>query len=258
MTLEHDARFAAVLEECCRRVRSGERLEHCVSDYPVEYREELARLVPLAGDLGQLSRDPSPEFQARLERRLLAAVDEERRARRTGPLGRLGHFFAAAPLMRATVVALVLLVVLVGSGVGVIQASDNSLPDSPLYHVKTAREWAELALARNGETQVGVYTRQINQRGTELERTVQTGKPRRVVEVLALRLAWTTDRIVDRALELQARGNREPASRALVMIRTMQRRVDVLTVQATPEVRPLLQRMRTFLDAQERRLSGSV
>src|SRR3990172_2752922 len=113
MTLEHDARFAAMLEECCRRVRNGERLEDCVSDYPVEYREDLARLVPLSGDLGQLSRDPSSEFEARLERRLLAAVDEERRARRSGLLGRLGHFFAAAPLMRATVVALVL-VLLVG------------------------------------------------------------------------------------------------------------------------------------------------
>ena len=255
MTLEHDARFAAMLEECCRRVQGGEHLERCLADYPAGDRAALARLVPLASDLGRLGRDPSPAFQARLEQRLLAAVDEERRVRRRGPLGQLGRFFTAAPMLRLAAVALAVLVVLVGSGVGIIQASDGSLPDSPLYQVKTAREWVELALARNGETQVGVYARQIEDGGGEMDRAVRGGKPQRVVEVLAARLVQSIDRMVDQAIEMRARGNPRPAVRATVALRAMQRRLDQVIAQASPDLRPALQRLRLFLERQEQRLT---
>ncbi|MBI4492365.1 MAG: hypothetical protein HY690_06185 [Chloroflexi bacterium] len=257
MTVEEDDRFAAALEECCRRVQRGEPLERCLADYPAAYQQELARLVPLAGRVGQLARDPSPEFQARLERRLLASVDEARRGRRVGLLSRLGRLFAG-PAMRTATVALVVMAVLVGGGVEVEQAAADSLPDSPLYRVKEAREWVTLTLARDGETRVGVHAAQIAQRGRELERAVQTGKPRRVVDVLALRLAWSIDQIVDQALELQAQGNPRPARRALVALRAMERPLDRLTAQASPEARPALERLHTFLDEQERRLTVVV
>ncbi len=257
MIPDQDARFDAALEECCRRVQRGEILEHCLADYPVEYHEELSRLVPLAGVLSQVRRDPSPEFQARLEQRLLAEVDKARKAQRVGLPTRIGRFFTSMPLMRLAVITLVVLVVFAGTGVGVIQASDNSLPDSPLYRVKTLREWAELMLAQNnGEAQVGVYARQIGARGRELELAVLTGKPRPVVNVLAVQLAFSTEKIVDQSLQLRARGKPEPADRASMMIRNMQRHVDRLMLHASPAVRPTLRRLRVLLDRQEQRLSG--
>ncbi len=254
MSMREDPRFSAALEECCGRVRRGEPLEQCVGDYPPEYREELARLVPLAFSLSRLARDPSPEFQARLELRLQAAVDETRRAQRSGPLGWIGRFFASAPLARTAAIVLVVVALIAGGGLGVDQAAASSLPDDPLYQVKTAREWVQLALARAPEAQVDVRANQIAERGTEMERAIRAGKPVRILDVLLVRLARTTRQMVDQALEREARGNRQPAIRALAVIRAMETRLDRLIPQASPEVRPALQRMGGFLREQERRL----
>ncbi len=160
-TVEENERLALILEECTQRVQRGEPLEQCLASYPPEYREELSQLVPLAGRLNQLSRDPSHEFQARLEERLGASVDAARRRQKSGPLASIGRFFVASPVMRVAAVALVALLVLFGSGFGIVQAAEGSLPDSPLYQVKSAREWAERALAGNGESLVGVQARQV-------------------------------------------------------------------------------------------------
>lgn len=254
MILEQDASFVGALEECCQRVKRGEPLERCLADYPDEYHEELARLVPLAGHLRTLARDPSPQFQGRLEQRLLREVEKARVAQQVGLQGRICSFFTKASVMRFAVAALVVMIVFVGAGVGAIQASESSLPDSPLYQVKAAREWAEVMLARNGEAQVGVHARQIAERGRELERAVQLDKPLPVIEVLALRLAASTDRIIDKVVELHARGNVEPARRTLVAINAMERYVDRLSTKASPSVKPRLERLQGFLEGQEQRL----
>lgn len=253
-----DARFAAVLEECCLRLQCGEDLARCLNSYPAEYRAELARLAPLSAQLAKLGHDPSAEFQARLEQRLLAAMREARQARRPGLLERLAGAVAGVSLVRAAVVALVVMLLLVAGGAGLVQASEGSLPDSPLYRIKIAREWLQLQLTRSGDERLGVYAAQILQRGRELDRAVRAGAPRRVIEVLALRLAWSTDRLVDQALELHARGNTQPATRTLTLVRAIQRELDPLEGQAQPEARPVLQRLQRFLEGQERRLANAL
>src|SRR5687768_6823685 len=75
----------SALEECRARLETGEPLEECLTDFPAAYHDELRRLLALVPRLGSLQRDPSPAFQARLERRLLAQVDAERAARRRAP-----------------------------------------------------------------------------------------------------------------------------------------------------------------------------
>ena len=252
--LEQEEQFAVALEECCLRLQRGETLESCLADSPAEYREEIASLAPLVGCLRRLGRDPSPQFQARLERNLLASVDEARQRRREGVFGQVARFFSTASAMRFAILALVALIVVGASGAGAVQASDDSLPDSPLYQLKVVREWAELALARDGEAVIGAHARQIAERGRELQRAVRTGN-RRVVDALAIRIYWSVERIVDKALEVRARGNPQPAAKALVAIRVIQSQVDRLAAQASPEVRPSLQRLHFFLEQQERRLT---
>ncbi|MBI4320209.1 MAG: hypothetical protein HY675_17095 [Chloroflexi bacterium] len=242
------------LDECGRRVKRGEGLARCLEDYPAEYRDELARLVPLAGRMAHLGQGPSPEFRARLEGRLLASLDDLRQTRRGGAVTRMRRLFGISPLVRFAALALVALAIFAGSGIGVIHASENSLPDSPLYQVKTAREWAELALARNEEARVGVHALQIPKRGRDLRLAVQTRKARPMVESLAQRLTWSVERIVDQALELRGRGNPAPAARAQALVRRAQRQVGRLMAQAPPEAQPALQRLRSVLEAQERRL----
>lgn len=260
----NEARFASALEECCRRVQKGESLEQCLADYPLEYRENLGRLVPLTARLGELGSDPSPEFQARLERCLLASMEEARQHRPHGLAERIRRSVVAFPAllsprqfpMRALAIALAALLILVGSGIGVVQASEDTLPDSPLYQVKVAREWVEVNTARDQEVRLGVHIRQIGKRGLELNNAVRSGKPRRVVGALSLRLGASTVQMVDQALELQSRGRPQPAISALNVIRAMQVRVDQLLAQATPHGRPPLRRLRSFLNEQERRLTA--
>lgn len=254
MSLEEDARFAAMLDECCGRVGSGEPLERCLSDYPVEYREELARLVPVAGRVGVLARDPSPEFQSRLEQRLLASLADVHGRQRTGFTTRIGRFFAAIPLARSLAIALVVLLLLAGGGFGVNYAAADSLPDSPLYQVKTVREQLQLALARAPEAQVEVRARQIAQRGAELNQAVQGGKQPRVVDVLVTRMETSTDQMIQQALVARARGNPLPARRAAVTARAIVRRLDTIIPRAKPDLRPSLEQLRGFFQQQERRL----
>ncbi len=257
-SLEDSHRFAAALEGCSSRVRAGEALEACLADYPTEYRDELARLVPLGQRLARLRRDPSPEFQARLEQRLLGAVEEARRSRREGRWGGLARLFVANPAFRTAAIVALVLVFLGGSGLGVDQAAAGSLPDSPLYRVKTVKEAIQLALARSPEAQVEVNANQIQERGSELEKALRARKPGQVIEALAVRLARATDQMVTQALDREAKGNPQPAVRARQAIRTMLNRIDRLLPQAGPELRPALERMRTFLLQQERRLQGGA
>ena len=254
MSLEEDARFAEILDECCRRVGIGESLERCLSDYPMEYREELTRLVPMAGRVGVLARDPSPEFQARLEKKLLATADIIHRSQRTGFSARVSRLFAAIPLARTAVIALVVLIVLGVGGFGVDQAAAGSLPDSPLYQLKTIREQVQLALARAPEAQVELHAKQIAQRGAELNQAVQSGKPPRVVDVLVTRVETSTNQMVEQALVARTRGNLLPARRAGTAIRGIVRRLDTIIPEAKPELRPPLERLRGFFQQQERRL----
>ncbi len=148
----------------------------------------------------------------------------------------------------------VALVILAGGSLGVVQASEGSLPDSPLYQVTAAREWAELALARNNKTEVRVRVNHAARRAGELERAAKAGKTR-IVETLASRLSPTLEGTIDKALEERARGNPKPARRALAAIRTMANKLERLEANASPSVLPSLERARSFLNEQESRLS---
>ena len=254
MSLEEDARFAAILDECCQRVGRGEQLERCLSGYPAEYWEELARLVPVAARVGVLARDPSPEFQARLEQRLLTSLNDVRGRQRTGVAARIGRLFAAIPLARGLTIAIVVLLLLAGGGFGVNYAAADSLPDSPLYHVKTVREQLQLALARAPEAQVDIRAKLIEQRGAELNQAIQSGKQPRLVDTLVTRVETSTDQMVKEALSARAKGNPVPARRALVAMRAMVRRVDAIIPSTKPNLRPSLQQLHVFFQDQERRL----
>ncbi len=259
-----EQRRAAAVEDCCRRVRQGESLESCLAGYPPQYREELARLVPLSGRLAKLAGNPSPEFQARLQRRILEEVAEARQCRSRGPLARVKQAFSPLVALllpggamvpaRALGIALIALIVLAASGIGAVQAAEDSLPDSPLYHVKTAREWVETATARDQQAKLNVEIRQIGKRGMELAAAVRAGKPRPVLAVLVNRLGIVTKQMVDHAIAMQGQGAPQAVPRALTVIRAMQNQTDQLLAETGPDERRPLLRLRHGLDEQEARL----
>lgn len=260
--MDREARLAAELDDCARRVAAGEPLVRCLTDYAPEHREEIARLIPVTVRLRGLVHDPSPSFQDRLEERLRIAVALERSRRSARPAGRrerLGRGIAPAGLApRLAIIALVIVVVSFGTGAGVLQAAEESLPDSPLYQVKEVRESAEVALTRDPARRVNVRAAQIRTRGNELERAVRTNLPPPVIGLLARRLAASTAAMVDEAGDLRERGNLDPARRAAEILSQMQTKLDGVLTQAPPRARPPLQRLRAFLLEEDQRLRAAA
>jgi uncharacterized protein DUF5667 len=252
MTMNNNIRdFEAALAEVCERVRRGEPLEDCLADYPAAYRDELRQLVPLTGRVASVGADPSLLFRARLEQRLIGAVEAQRAAEATG----WRSWFAPAPALRAAGVAFVLLLVLGGSGIGVTYAAEPSLPDSPLYPVKRARERIELALARDDEAASVTLARQAERREDEIERAVE-GDKRQVMETLAREAVATAQRWVVRAERAAAEGNLRPAIQGREAVRNLIKRVDTKMATAGPDAKGTLQRLRRILEQQEERLSA--
>ncbi|MCL5107809.1 MAG: hypothetical protein M1401_02830 [Chloroflexi bacterium] len=252
--MQEEEKFAAVLDGCCRRYRAGEPLAGLLAQYPEEYRGELARLVPIGERLAELGQGPGVEFQGRLADTLSAAYADARRrpSPSGGFLSPLWRTLRRLPTVAVLVVALLLLG---GGGAGVVQAADGSLPDSPLYNVKAAREWVRLLLAGSGEAKLNVYNAQIAERTRELERAVRLNKPRRVVLALSLSLSYTVDRAVDQVSQLQAQGRPQPAARAVSALHNAERQIDGLSAEASLQVRPILQRLKAFLASQADRLA---
>lgn len=246
--------LAEALDECCRRVAAGESPEACFPDFPTAYREELARLIPLAAPLRGLGRDPAPDYVARLEARLRSAPLEKR----PRPWDAFFRALSPAPAMRLALPVLLAAVLLGGGGVVAAQAAENSLPDSPLYGIKTARESVEVALARDPEAQVSVQSRQSANRARELERAARAGKAEAVAQIISRRLESSVERMVDEALSAPPRVRRQAAPRALQAVRSLEREIQRVQDVTGPEVRPYLERLDRFLRGQERRLQEAL
>lgn len=252
MTNDRGSGFETALAEICRRVQGGEPLERCLNDYPSSYHDGLRQLAPLSGRIAAVASDPSPLFRARLEQRLIGAVEARRAGRARGWEG----WFAPAPALRASAIALVLFLVLGGSGIGVTYAAEPSLPDSPLYPVKRVRERIELAFARDDQAAAGTLARQAERREEEIERAVEAGKRQGVMDALAREAVATGERWVRRANEAAASGNLLPAMRGREAVRNLIKRVDNKLPTAGPEARTALVRLRGILEEQEGRLTA--
>jgi hypothetical protein len=248
-----EERFEAALEECCQRVQNGESLEHCLAGYPADYAEELRKLVPLVTPLSRLGRDPSPEFAARLEQDLLTRMTAAEPASPL-PTRPRARGWLAGPLTRLATVAAVVVVLFVGGGWGAVQASADSLPDSPLYNIKLASESAEETFAWNDDAKINIHLRHMQRRGDELERALAKGKGPVLVDGLALRLAAQAKQATDDALTLRANGQTTEVATTRQAIMDRRQAIAALTSQARPAVRPALQRLLAFLDQQINRL----
>jgi len=253
---DSDPAFAAALSDCCERVRGGEPLDACIENYPLAYRAELRRLVPIGRRFSAIVEDPTPEFQAALERGLHQALIAEPAPKRRYGLARVGEMWRGGRAVRFAAIAAAALVVLVAGGYGVVTAADASLPDSPLYGVKQAQESAEVWLARDDLARLSLYARLMRRRAVELALAVRAKKGPGVVAPLASRLASTTDAIVDQAIALENEGSPRPALRTEAVIREMERRLDIVLQDSPPEIRPSLEQLRDHLETQRARLPG--
>ena len=252
MTLERDPRFTQALEDCSRRVRDGETLERCLADYPEAYRDELARLVPVTDRLQRIARDPSAEFEARLGQRLAGAVAQERTRHSNGFFTGLQGLLGASPWRTATAALLVALII-GGSSVSVTQAAETSLPDSPLYPVKVAREWIEVRLANTDDGRIAVASKHLEKRDQELERALQAGRPA-LIESIVRKLIEDCEQMVGRALVARRLGNTNAVERASAALDKAMGVIQRLQATAPADAQPALRRASNFLQMQQQRL----
>jgi hypothetical protein len=251
-TSSADARFEALLAECAERVRAGEELDVILAQYPSEYRDDLAALVPVTRQLSVLGREPSGDFVNTLESRLLAAVGDARTAQLPSLRMRIVGAWRRSAVLRFAAAAPVALLLLAGSGVAAAEASKDSLPGSALYPVRQARERAELLLARDSEARVETHSHHVAERGADLERAVNASDA--TVDAISAQAMRSVQAMVDAALRLHEQGNERAALRALLAIRAMEERLETLQAGAAPRHRPVFVRLRAAVREQEARL----
>ncbi|GEM_PF-6947244 len=244
-TSDAAAAFERALEDCLQRVQAGEALDACLAAYPAELRPALADLLQAALRVRALPSAPSAAFQGRLEARLRAAV-VGRRERGHGWRSFLGAL--TGPALRPVALAVAVFAVVTGTGVGVVQASDDSLPDSPLYAVKTVKEQMQLAVAPTGPEKQKVSLAQIPQQVRDLNRAATAGMSEGNLKQVVDRIVGSASTAVNTALQAELRGNLEPARKAEDALDKLQQQLSQL-----PD-RPGVQELRRRLTEQQQLL----
>ena len=160
--------FAAALDECLAAMSVGESLEECLARYP-QYAEELRTHLPLAQRLIMTPRhEPRAAVQEAAWQRFRSRVEDMRLGRRP-PLS-----FA---WLRPLTIAAVLVLAALGAAGGTAYASQDALPDSPLYRVKLFTEDARVWFTFDDSRKAELLLNQSNERTDEVMAMLRAGKP---------------------------------------------------------------------------------
>lgn len=163
-------RLNNIFDECLDRVLKGEGIEVCLKDYP-EFASELEPLLKTSLAVKQASSvKPREEFRARARYEFREVVAEKAQRKTRPAFGFLPRW--------ATVVAVVLAVVLAGSGT--VYAASGSMPDSPLYPVKLASEQARMMLPGSNEKKAEAYADYMDRRISEIVYLAGKGDQKRM------------------------------------------------------------------------------
>jgi hypothetical protein len=170
--------FDNILNECLERLLiKGETIEQCLQSYP-EQAAELKPLLETALVAKKASAiQPRAEFKARARYQFRSAL-QETAARKSRP------FWGWFPRW-ATVVTIVLVLVLAGSGT--VVAASNSMPDNTLYPVKLATEQVQLALTPSQIGKAKLCAELADRRVAEIVYMANKGDARQV-ELITQRL----------------------------------------------------------------------
>ncbi len=134
----------AILDECLHEMSiRGESIESCLQRYP-QHAGQLAPLVQVADHIRKSNHPTLSAPAARaIEQRLLKRTAE---LRPSGAKSSLSLPFALRPLMTVAATLVVILALVLAGGGGIVYASTESLPGSPLYGIKRATEQVQLFL----------------------------------------------------------------------------------------------------------------
>ena len=244
-----DQPIADIIEECRARLARGETIESCLAAYPAQ-RVELARLLPAMARARLLAVDPDPGFADRARQRFARKLDAARQQRqrtarsRFGPLG----------LLQSLLVPFAVVLVLVLSGFGLVQASQNTLPDNPLYTVKQARENVAQVFTRGPQARAAFQMRSANQRLNELQAAEQLRKGPAVILTLAVRMVQASTAATQQIGQTSGPDLDQLVAAMRPLLEGERRALDRYTRNRNAEVIAVTNRLIAQIDADERAL----
>jgi hypothetical protein len=162
--------LTSILDECLAALSQGESLEVCLDRYP-QHAEELRTLLLLTQRLSLTPRhEPRPGAQSAAWQQFRARAEDMR-------LGRRPQFSINIGWMRPLAIATAVVLAILVAGGGTIYASQDALPDSPLYRVKLATEEVRLWFVFDDVHEAEILLDQSNERTNEIKEMVSSGKP---------------------------------------------------------------------------------
>ena len=162
-----------VLDECLHNVSTrGESIERCLQRYP-QHIGQLAPLVQVADRIGK-TRHPTLSVPATkaIEQSLLKRATEIKQSK--AKPSRWPLPFSLRPLVTVAATLIVVLALVLAGGGGIVYASTDSLPGSPLYGVKRATEQVQLFLAPMGTGRAELHIRFAQRRLEEVQALAET------------------------------------------------------------------------------------
>jgi hypothetical protein len=161
--------FASILDECFTALQRGETLEACLARYP-RHAEELRAHLHLAQRLTRTPlHEPRPAAQAVGWQQFRAQAQDRRLGHKTRVSINIGW-------LRPLSIAAAVVVTVLGAGGGTIYASQDALPDSPLYRVKLASEDARIWFTFDDTRKAELLLDQSNERTDEVMSMLGAGK----------------------------------------------------------------------------------
>ncbi|HLZ10614.1 MAG TPA: DUF5667 domain-containing protein, partial [Chloroflexota bacterium] len=196
-----------VLEACRLRLGRGQTIAACLAAFP-DHASELAALLPLAARIQALAHDPDPRHAAAARRRFQLTLAAARENRSQAEAAR-----SRRPMTWLTrlAVPLALVLILSASGIGLVQASDGSLPDSPLYTVKQAGENVGMLFARSPEGKAMQNARVANRRRLDLQYAEQVHKGPMLRLGIARAMVEASNRATDQTILMSEPARAEAA-----------------------------------------------
>ena len=219
-------RFRSIESECLDRLRGGASIDQCIEMYP----KHAERLRPVLSLADKVSRTPRAQLRPGAQERgwhaVQARADELRAGKHPFRIPTLGPSYRT--WFKAGGVAAGVLVLFTATGGGLAYASQDALPDSPLYRVKLFTEDVHLLLVFDDSHEAEILLDQSDERMEEILALVGNGK-----EVPANALSAMQDRN-ERAADIMRERPEETGLRARVLTQAQDQ--ENLLVALWPEV----------------------
>ena len=244
-----------LLAKCLSELETGRlTVEECLRTNP-DAADELRGLLEVASAI-EPPRPvvPDPGFRSRGREALLAAISGDLGRVRKSPLQRFWdtmfggrvrppRIVEGGIVMRPALIAALAILLVAASGGAAVYASQDALPDDPLYRVKTTVEELQLALAPDEEAKASTYLDLTAKRVAEIQKATQQGRAA-AISAAAEAFVQNVEQIGDR-LDQAAADGRDVSGLAVLLTENLAQHQAALASaqdQAAEPAKPALEK----------------